>query len=167
MFRSEEVQLIVQLLYMCIFCVLTALCAFSFLNIFTDHKYNENLTHAQTTSTGPASSIPSRWERHKGLESRLRACLTVIKAKTRPGIVLVIYLTNVVVYVLIIVLSAYTRPDNRFQKHSSNRSDKRTFWSDTRFIHVNYIAKMLADLAFHNYVLIGLGPVTIIDTKHN
>ncbi len=26
-----------------------------------------------------------------------------------------IYLTNVVVYVLIIVLSAYTRPDNRFQ----------------------------------------------------
>ncbi len=37
-----------------LFCVLTALCAFSFLNIFTDHKYNENLTHAQTTSTGPA-----------------------------------------------------------------------------------------------------------------
>ena len=29
-------------------------------------------------------------------------------------------------YVLIIVLSVYTRPDNRFQKRSSNRSDKRS-----------------------------------------
>ncbi len=62
-----------------------------------------------------------------------------------------IYLTNVVVYVLIIVLSAYTCPDNRFQKRSSDRSDKRScVRSDTRFIHVNYIAKMLADLAFHS-----------------
>ena len=71
MFRSEEVQLIVQLLYMCIFCVLTALCAFSFLNIFTDHKYNENLTHAQTTSTGPASldSKPLRKTQGAGVEA--------------------------------------------------------------------------------------------------
>ena len=64
----------------------------------------------------------------------LVVCLTVIKAKTRPGI------------------EANTRPDNRFQKRSSNRSDKRScVRSDNRFIHVNYIAKMLADLAFHNH----------------
>ncbi len=57
-------------------------------------------------------------------------------------------------YVLIIVLSVYTHNDNRFQKRSSNRSDKRScVRSDTQFIHVNYIAKMLADLAFHIYYL--------------
>ncbi len=54
-------------LSMCIFCVLT-LCIFcvqisiiDLLNIFADHKYNENLTHAQTTSTRP-SCLPNRYK---------------------------------------------------------------------------------------------------------
>ncbi len=43
-----------------------SLCAFSvykfrLLNIFADHKYNENLTHAQTTSTRPSCS-PNRYK---------------------------------------------------------------------------------------------------------
>ena len=60
-------QALVKQLPMCIFCVLT-LCIFcvqisiiDLLNIFADHKYNENLTHAQTTSTRPSCS-PNRYK---------------------------------------------------------------------------------------------------------
>ncbi len=45
------------------------------INIFADHKYNENLTHTQTTSTRP-SCLP----------------ITVTKAKTWPGIEATIYI---------------------------------------------------------------------------
>ena len=78
-------------LSMCIFCVLT-LCIFcvqisiiDLLNIFADHKYYENLTHAQTTSTRP-SCLPSRYKSENSawdrgyVDTMYMVCLTTSSA---------------------------------------------------------------------------------------
>ena len=69
MHLSFDVNLIKVLELALYTCSCSANVCIGLLNIFTDHKHNNNLTHAQATSTRPGCSL-NRYKTRPGIEAK-------------------------------------------------------------------------------------------------